>query len=101
MDSRQAQHLLPTPAMLGRILKYILVVALGATSLTGCSYLTTSGRQQMAYQRYIRKSSGRKMKLNKKIKAPKIPRNPGPSDNKVNSEVESPQSVSSGESQQQ
>jgi hypothetical protein len=86
--------------MLERTLKYLLVVALGATCLTGCSYLTSSGRQQMAYQRYVRKSSGQKMKLNKKIKAPKMPKTPPPSDNRVESGVsDTPQSVRSGESE--
>ena len=88
--------------MLERTLRSFLVVALAAAFLPGCSYMTKSGRQQMAYQRYIKKCSGRQTKLNKKIKAPRMPRTPGPSDNHINTEVnESPQSVSSAESQQQ
>jgi hypothetical protein len=54
----------------------------------------------MAYQRYIKKCSGRQAKINRKIKAPRMPRTPGPSENRVNTETsESPQSVTSGESQ--
>jgi uncharacterized lipoprotein len=86
--------------MLEPFLKYILLVALAAAPLSGCAYMSKSGRQQMAYQRYIRKSSGNRMKVQKKMKAPKIPRVAPPSKNKVNTEVnESPESVRSGESQ--
>jgi hypothetical protein len=88
--------------MLERTLRSFLVIALAAALLPGCSYMTKSGRQQMAYQRYIKKCSGRQTKLNKKIKAPRMPRTPGPSDNHVNTETgDSPQSVTSGESHQQ
>ena len=87
--------------MLGRLLKYFLFAAIAATPFSGCSYMTTNGRQQMAYQRYVRKQSGRKMKIQKKIKSPKMPKTPGPSDNKVDVEkIETPQSVRSGESRE-
>jgi uncharacterized lipoprotein len=83
--------------MVERILKYLLLVALAVAPLSGCAYMSKSGRQQLAYQRYVKKYSGKRTKLQKKIKAPRIPRTPGPSNNKVNSEVsESPQSVTSG-----
>src|SRR6266550_5975945 len=87
-------------AMLGPVLKYFVLVAIAATSLSSCSYMTQSGRQQMAYQRYVRKMSGRQTKIKKKIKAPKMPRTPDLSPNKTNTEViGTPQSVRSGESQ--
>jgi hypothetical protein len=86
--------------MLERLLRYILLVAITAAPLSGCGYMSKSGRQQMAYQRYIRKSSSNRMKVQKKMKTPKMPRTPGPSGNKVNSGVsDSPQSVRSGESE--
>jgi len=88
--------------MLERTLSYFLFLALIAAPLTGCGYLTQSGRQQMAYQRYVKKMSGRSIKQKKKFKAPKMPLTPEPSDNKVSSEVlqeSGPQSVHSGESQ--
>jgi hypothetical protein len=85
--------------MLERIVRYFLLLTLVTAPLSGCAYMSTSGRQQLAYQRYIRKQSGHRMKLQKKIKAPKIPAM-GPSDNHINSGVsEAPQSVRSGESQ--
>jgi uncharacterized lipoprotein len=86
--------------MLERILKYLLLVALAVAPLPGCSYMSKSGRQQRAYQRYVNKQSGKRTKMQKKTKTPRMPRTPGPSENKVNTGVnESPQSVRSGESQ--
>ncbi|HJT80622.1 MAG TPA: hypothetical protein VJ719_05445 [Chthoniobacterales bacterium] len=86
--------------MLEQLLKYLLLGAIATTPLSGCAYMTKSGRQQMAYQRYVKKQSGKRLKMQKKIKPVKMPFTPGPSENKVNTEViESPQSVTSGESQ--
>ena len=88
--------------MLERTLKSLVIVALAAAPLTGCGYMTQNGRQQMAYQRYVKKMSGRSIKQKKKFKAPRMPLTPQPSDNKVNTDViqeSGPQSVHSGESQ--
>jgi len=89
--------------MLERTLRYFLLLALIAGPLTGCGYLTQNGRQQMAYQRYVKKMSGRSIQQKKKFKAPKMPLTPQPSDNKVDTKVmeeSGPQSVHSGESQE-
>ena len=86
--------------MLERLLSYFLLAAIAGGTLSGCSYMTHNGRQQMAYQRYIRKQSGQKMKIAKKVKSPKMPKTPPPTENKPVTEViETPQSVRSGESQ--
>ena len=83
--------------MLGRFLKFLLLLAIVCSAFPGCAYMTKSGRQQMAMERYIRKCSGKRVKI-VKVKAPKIPRAPEPSDYQVNTGVsESPQSVSSNE----
>jgi hypothetical protein len=51
----------------------ILFVALIALAQDGCSYLTSNGRHQAAYARYIRHSSYNRMKLQRKLsKSPKI-----------------------------
>ena len=85
--------------MLEQIPKYLLVAALAIGPLSGCSYMTKSGRQQMAYQRYVKKQSGKRVKMQKKLKPPRMPLTPGPSENHINTEVsDSPQSVTSGES---
>ncbi len=51
----------------------ILLLALGQSS---CSYMTSRGRQQAAYARYVRKCSKGRVKLQHKFFAagPKIPR---------------------------
>ena len=91
-----------TPAMLERLLKYFLLAAIATGPMSGCAYMTHNGRQQMAYQRYIRKQSGRKMQIAKKVKSPKVPKTPRPTENKPTLDViETPQSVTSGESQSQ
>jgi hypothetical protein len=86
--------------MLERILRLALLFAIVCLPLAGCGYMTKQGRQQIAYQRYVRKCSGRKMKMARKIKAPKMPLTPGPSDNRIHTEVSgAPQSVTSAQSQ--
>jgi hypothetical protein len=88
--------------MVERILRCFLLIAFAIAPLSGCAYMSKNGRQQMAYQRYVKKFSGRQVKQKKKIKAPRMPLTPEPSQNKVNTEVtdsSAPQSVTSGESQ--
>jgi len=86
--------------MLERTFNYLLIATLAVAPLSGCAYMTSNGRQQMAYQRYVKKYSGRKMKQQKKFKSPKMPLAPGPSDNQVTTELQSPQSVRSNEASQ-
>ena len=95
-----AHVLLLAGNMLEQLPKYLLLVVLAAAPLSGCGYMTQNGRQQMAYQRYVRKQSGKRMKMQKKLKPPRMPLTPGPSDNHINTEVsDAPQSVTAGESQ--
>jgi hypothetical protein len=50
-----------------------LLLALLALSGGGCSYLTSNGRHQAAYARYIRHSSYNRVKLQRKLSSsPKI-----------------------------
>jgi hypothetical protein len=50
-----------------------LVVVIVALSDGGCSYLTSNGRHQAAYARYIRHSSYNRVKLQRKLSSsPKI-----------------------------
>ncbi|MDB6148495.1 MAG: hypothetical protein JWO45_2159 [Spartobacteria bacterium] len=86
--------------MLERIVTWCAVMAIGSTFLSGCAYATKSGRQRMAYERYVKKYSGRRAHRVAKFKAAKMPRTPEPSQYKISSEAgESPQSVTSGASQ--
>ena len=45
---------------------FLLVVLIGLAD-GGCSYLTSSGRQQAAYARYVRHSSYTRVKMQKKF----------------------------------
>jgi hypothetical protein len=61
--------------------------------------LTTHGRQQVAYERYVRKCSHRRDRQRAKMKTPRMP-TLAPSKDKVTTDVEnSPESVRSAESQ--
>lgn len=85
--------------MLERIIRLTAVVLLISTALPACSMLTTRGRQQLAYERYVRKSSHRRDRQRAKMKTPRIP-SPAPSEDKVTTEAGgSPESVRSAESQ--
>lgn len=54
--------------------KALILLTLIALTDSGCSYLTTSGRQQAAYARYVRRSSYTRAKTQKKFfKRVKIP----------------------------
>jgi hypothetical protein len=48
-------------------------VFLTVTLFDGCAYFSKSGRQQMAYERYVRKCSKLRDKRAAKMKAPRIP----------------------------
>jgi hypothetical protein len=51
----------------------LLLVAIIALAQESCSYLTSNGRHQAAYARYIRHSSYNRMKLQRKLsRSPKI-----------------------------
>lgn len=87
--------------MLERILKSLAILLIGCFLLPGCGNFTKSGRQQMAYQKYVRKCShGRERQ--RKIVTKRQQRVPAykPSEYEVTTGVvDSPQSVTSGESQ--
>jgi len=54
-------------------ISFFLFVALVALTGGGCSYLTSNGRHEAAYARYIRHSSYNRVKLQRKLsKSPKI-----------------------------
>ena len=73
----------------------LLLVA--ATVFSGCSMLTARGRQEAAYERYVRKSSLGRVKQQKKLsyKKTKIPAMPI-SEPMESTAVSGPESISSG-----
>lgn len=85
--------------MLERAAKLLALVFLAATLLDGCAYFSKNGRQQMAYERYVRKCSKQRDRYRAKMKtkAPKIPKYE-PSEPKETTQLGgSPQSVNSGQ----
>jgi hypothetical protein len=70
----------------------------GTTLLTGCSMLTTSGRQQRAYARYVEKSSLGRVKQQKRMGYRKVTMPVmQPTEPTITAEASGPQSVSSGD----
>jgi len=87
--------------MLERTFSYLLIATFVVAPMSGCGYMTQNGRQQMAYQRYVKKCSGRQMKQQKKYKKVHMPLTPGPSEDQITTQVgDSPQSVHSNEAPQ-
>jgi len=80
-----------------KIYRALTFLTIGATLLSSCSMLTTSGRQQRAYERYVRKSSLGRVKQQKRLSYRKatLPVMQ-PTDPMEATEVSGPESVSSG-----
>jgi hypothetical protein len=89
--------------MLERILKSLAVILVSCLILPGCAYFTKSGRQQLAYEKYVRKCSYTRDRQRSKMKMPRMAMPAStPSENRVSAEVvdaPSPQSVTMGDSQ--
>jgi uncharacterized protein YceK len=84
--------------MLERFARSLAVALIASIGFSGCAHFTKSGRQQLAYQKYVRKCSKQRDRQWAKMKAPHIPVLP-PSQDKVTTQVGgSPESVTSGES---
>jgi hypothetical protein len=83
--------------MLEQIARRAAVILIGCLILPSCAHFTQSGRQQLAYARYVRKQSGIRQRQQVKFKKTRMPKLPPADQNKdrVNAESsESPQSVS-------
>jgi hypothetical protein len=88
--------------MLEQIARRAALILLACFLLPSCSHFTQSGRQQLAYAKYVRKQSGIRKRQQVKFKTPRMPKAPELSPDHVATGVsESPQSVTSGESQNQ
>jgi hypothetical protein len=86
--------------MLEQTLRRVTLVLVGCLALTGCAHFTKSGRQQLAYQKYVRKQSGKRARQQVKMKTLRVPSVLRPSEPKVTTEVNnSPQAVTSAGSQ--
>jgi hypothetical protein len=71
-----------------------------ALSLTNCSLLTKSGRQQRAYEKYVRKSSLTRVRQQAKFRGTtNMPLRPSEPSTITETAPESPESVTAPESQ--
>ena len=84
------------PVRLG--LRSTIAILFAALLLSGCSYATTRGRQQMAYARYVKKYSHKRVKQQTKFKKWKMPLTPESQPAVTSGTDQSPQSVRSNES---
>jgi len=85
--------------MLERILRSVAVILISCLAFSGCAHFTKSGRQRLAYARYVKKCSHNRVRQQTKFKKVRMPKVPDPSDNRAKMEiVGSPQSVTAGES---
>ena len=83
--------------MLERIARLLVCICLAVSFLDGCAYFSKSGRQQLAYEKYVRKCSKNRDRQARKMnaKAPRIPKYE-PSEPKETTQLGgSPQSVTS------
>jgi hypothetical protein len=64
--------------------------------LSGCAYFSKNGRQQLAYERYVRRQTKWRYRQRVKTKTPRVPKTE-PSENKISAEADSPQAMTTGE----
>jgi hypothetical protein len=88
--------------MLEQIFRRTALLAAVLLLLPSCAHFSQSGRQQLAYAKYVKKMSHNRVRQQTKFKKTKIPKTPLPSaPREMTSTGESPQSVSSAESASQ
>ncbi|MGH8100760.1 MAG: hypothetical protein ACREIW_05645 [Chthoniobacterales bacterium] len=92
--------------MTKRILQFTSALVVGCFLLPGCAYFSKTGRQEMAYERYVKKCQKRRYHQRVKItkQQQEIPTRPAPKYEvkvgRVNARDATPMSESSGEPQQ-
>jgi len=81
--------------MLEQIAKRAALILLVCLVLPACSHFSQQARDQRAYERYVRRTSGIHLKRQAKTKRARMPATPPPSAPQVTTEVsDSPQSAS-------
>lgn len=81
--------------MVERFSKLLACAVIAATLLDGCAYFSKSGRQQMAYEKYVRKCSKTRDRQWRKMKAPRMPALESSEPKETKQLSGSPESVSS------
>ena len=83
-----------------RILQFTLAAVVGSLLLPGCAYMSKEGRQQMAYQRYVKKCQKMRYRQHAKIAKQQleIPTRPPPKYKVTVGTIDTPQSAVMSES---
>jgi hypothetical protein len=81
--------------MLERRLGLVVFACAVIGLLPGCMHFTSSGRQQLAYAKYVRKQSHNQVKVATKFKKIRIPSANSSAEPKISGTSDGPQSVSS------
>jgi len=84
--------------MLEQAFRWLAILLIACFAFPGCAHFTKSGRQQLGYQKYVRKQSGMRAQRQAKMRKLRVP--PALlSEPKTTTDVgDSPQSVGSAES---
>lgn len=97
-DCRFAQLLLAKKGMLEQIFRWLAILLIACFAFPGCAHFTKSGRQQLAYQKYVRKQSGMRAHRQAKMRKLRVPPALLSEPKTTTGPGDSPQSVSSAES---
>jgi hypothetical protein len=84
--------------MLERRLGLVAFMCAVICLLPACAHFSSSGRQQLAYARYVRKQSHNRVKMTTKYKKVRMPKGSS-AEPKISGTSESPLSVNSSEAQ--
>ncbi|MEP6937647.1 MAG: hypothetical protein ABI871_06225 [Chthoniobacterales bacterium] len=81
-------------------MKLLPILLATAVCLSGCSMLTKNGRNQRAYEKYVRRSSMTRVKQQSRFRSskPTMPITQAESEPTLTNESSGPESVSEGES---
>ena len=83
-----------------KLYRAMALLLVTSTLLSGCSMLTAQGRQERAYERYVKKSSAGRLKQQKRMSAKKSTMPVmQPTEPMVATEVSGPESVGAGSGQ--
>ena len=84
--------------MLEQTFRSLAILLIACFAFPGCAHFTKSGRQQLAYQKYVRKQSGLRTHRQAKMRKLRVPPSLMSEPKTTTGVGDSPESVSSGES---
>jgi len=85
--------------MLEQTFRSLAILLIACFAFPGCAHFTKSGRQQLAYEKYVRKQSGMRTRRQAKMRKLRVPPSLLSEPKTTTGVGDSPQSVTSAESQ--